>query len=171
MWAVCKHPPILQREYGQSHVLVSAAAAGARSQYSTENQDNYINVVTYRKQTLEFGAWMSPKAQLLQAQPLTHDRQHWEYRALGSREQGKKVRLLNHCLAEDLRPGLIPPLPPFFVGFVSLVCSQPPWAKLLLLLYTPYYDALPPLKPQSNLVNQPWTKTSKAMSQTDLSSF
>lgn len=73
MWAACKHPPTLQWEYGQSQVLVSVVAAGAGSQYSTENQDNYINVVAYQKQTPEFGAWMSPKAQLLQAQPLTHD--------------------------------------------------------------------------------------------------
>lgn len=49
-------PPLLEWEYGQSQVLVFVMAAGARSQYSTENQDNYINVVTYQKQTLEFGA-------------------------------------------------------------------------------------------------------------------
>lgn len=73
MWAVCKHPPLLQQEYRQSQVLVSLVAAGAGSQYSTENQDNYLSVLTYQKQTLEFGAWMSPKVQLLQAQPLTQD--------------------------------------------------------------------------------------------------
>lgn len=48
--------------------------------------------------------------------------QHWECRALGSRGQGKNVRLLlNHCLAEDLRPGLTPPLPPFFFILLCFV--------------------------------------------------
>lgn len=97
-------------------LLVSMATTGAGNQYSTENKDNYIDAVTYQKQTLGFGSWMSPKDPCVAS--LAHNlwpvTPLWDAEILGRENGGKNARLSSHFLGEDMRPDPTPPLPLFF---------------------------------------------------------